>query len=49
MVVISSMHTNDKIQKVYADKGYAGAPNRSFLALNNIGDGIMRKDSKPLN
>ncbi|MGD9900794.1 MAG: IS5 family transposase [Calditrichaceae bacterium] len=46
MVVISSMHTNDKIQKVYADKGYAGAPNRSFLALNNIGDGIMRKDSK---
>jgi len=46
MVTISSMHTKDKIQKVYADKGYAGAPNRGFLALNNIGDGIMRKDSK---
>ena len=46
MVVISSMHTNDKIYKVYADKGYAGAPNRGFLALNEIEDGIMRKDSK---
>lgn len=46
MVVLSSMHTKDKIQKVYADKGYAGAPNRGFLALNNIKDGIMRKGSK---
>lgn len=46
MVVISSMHTEDKIQTVYADKGYACAPNRGFLALNNIKDGIMRKDSK---
>ena len=46
MVVISSMHTKDKIQTVYADKGYAGAPNRGFLALNGIKDGIMRKDSK---
>ncbi|MBC8180128.1 IS5 family transposase [candidate division KSB1 bacterium] len=46
MVTISSMHTKNKIQKVYADKGYAGAPNRGFLALNNIKDGIMRKDSK---
>lgn len=46
MVIISSMHTKDKIQKVYADKGYAGAPNRGFLALNKIKDGIMRKDSK---
>jgi len=44
-VVIYSMHTKDKIQTVYADKGYAGAPNREFLALNNIGDGIMRKDN----
>ena len=26
-------------------KGYAGKPNRDFLALNNIADGIMRKDS----
>jgi IS5 family transposase len=43
--VIYSMHTKDKIQTVYADKGYAGAPNREFLALNNIKDGIMRKDN----
>jgi IS5 family transposase len=43
--VIASMHTSDKIQTTYADKGYAGAPNRGFLALNNIKDGIMRKDN----
>jgi len=30
---------------VFADKGYAGKPNRDFLALNHIDDGIMRKDS----
>ena len=34
-----------RIKKVYADKGYAGEPNRDFLALNKIEDGIMRKDS----
>ena len=43
--VIHSIHTKEKIRKTYADKGYAGAPNREFLALNNIGDGIMRKDN----
>ena len=55
--------SNDKIKKVYADKGYlpsgislcepaeggippgGGKPNRDFLALNKIADGIMRKDS----
>ena len=42
--VIYSMHAN-KIKTAYADKGYAGAPNREFLALNNIKDGIMRKDN----
>ena len=42
--VIYSMHT-DKIKKVYADKGYTGAPNRRFLALNNIKDGIMLKNN----
>ena len=42
---VYSRHTNRSIQKVYADKGYAGKPNRDFLALNNIDDGIMRKDS----
>ena len=40
-----SRHTQRKIKKVYADKGYAGNPNRDFLALNQIEDGIMRKNS----
>jgi IS5 family transposase len=40
-----SRHTQQKIKKVYADKGYAGNPNRDFLALNHIEDGIMRKNS----
>jgi IS5 family transposase len=40
-----SRHTDQTIKKVYADKGYAGKPNRDFLALNKIADGIMRKDS----
>jgi IS5 family transposase len=40
-----SRHTKQRIKKVYADKGYAGKPNRDFLALNNIEDGIMRKNS----
>jgi len=30
---------------VYADKGYHGEGNRSFLSLNKFGDGIMRKDT----
>ena len=30
---------------VYADKGYHGERNRSFLSLNGFGDGIMRKDT----
>jgi len=30
---------------VYADKGYFGAPNRTFLSLNRIEDRIMRKDT----
>ena len=44
-VIISSIHTMDIVHTVYADKGYAGGPNRRFLALNKIKDGIMRKDS----
>jgi len=43
--VMFSMHTRDKIQTVYADKGYAGFPNRNFLVSNKIKDGIMRKDN----
>jgi len=40
----ASRHT-DSINKVYADKGYFGRPNRTFLHMNNIEDGIMRKDT----
>ena len=28
------------------DKGYHGEPNRTFLAMNNFKDGIMRKNEK---
>jgi IS5 family transposase len=42
---IYSRHTKQPIKKVYADKGYAGNPNREFLSLNNIEDGIMRKNT----
>jgi len=42
---VFSRHTNQSIEKVYADKGYAGKPNRDFLAENEIADGIMRKNS----
>ena len=41
-----SRHIKHKLVIVYADKGYHGEPNRSFLAMNNIKDGIMRKDEK---
>ncbi len=44
-LTIASCHTKDPIEKVYADKGYFGQPNRSFLHLNGIKDGIMRKDT----
>ena len=42
---VYSRHTQQPIKKVFADKGYAGKPNRDFLAGNKIADGIMRKDS----
>jgi len=41
--VANSYHTKEPIKKVFADKGYFGKPNREFLALNKIEDGIMRK------
>ena len=44
-LTVASCHTKDPIEKVYADKGYFGEPNRSFLHLNGIKDGIMRKDT----
>lgn len=44
-LTLASCHTEEPIKKVYADKGYYGEPNRSFLHLNEIEDGIMRKDT----
>jgi IS5 family transposase len=44
--VTASFHTGDPIGKVYADKGYYGEPNRSFLQMNGIEDGIMRRDTR---
>ena len=41
-----SRHIKHKLTVVSADKGYAGEPNRSFLAMNGLKDGIMRKDEK---
>jgi len=43
LCVAYSCHTNKPIKKVFADKGYFGKPNRDFLSLNKIEDGIMRK------
>jgi IS5 family transposase len=45
ITVPCSANIQKPIKKVYADKGYAGRPNRDFLAGNKIADGIMRKDS----
>jgi len=42
---IYSRHTKHPLVMVYADKGYAGEPNRTFLSMNNFQDGIMRKNS----
>jgi len=44
-LALASCHTEEPIKKIYADKGYFGEPNRSFLNLNGIEDGIMRKDT----
>ena len=40
-----SRHTGQHFEKVLADKGYAGKPNRDFLAESKIADGVMRKNS----
>jgi IS5 family transposase len=42
---VNSLHTRQRLKKVYTDKGYYGEPNRDFLSLNRIEDGIMRKDT----
>ena len=39
-LTVASCHTKDPIEKVYADKAYFGQPNRSFLHLNGIKDGL---------
>jgi len=44
-LALASCHTEEPIKKIYADKGYFGQPNRAFLNLNDIEDGIMRKDT----
>jgi IS5 family transposase len=44
--IAASCHTEDPIEKVYADKGYCGRPNSDFLHMNGIADGIMRKDTR---
>ena len=44
--IAASCHTEAPIGKVYADKGYYGEPNRDFLNMNGIADGIMRRDTK---
>jgi transposase, IS5 family len=46
LCVAGSCHTDNPIKKVYADKGYHGHPNREFLSMNGIEDGIMRKATK---
>ena len=46
LCVAGSCHTKESIKKVYADKGYHGHPNREFLSMNGIEDGIMRKATK---
>ena len=43
LCVAGSCHTKEPIKKVFADKGYFGKPNREFLVMNKIEDGIMRK------
>jgi len=45
LCVAYSCHTEEPIKKVFADKGYFGKTNREFLALNEIEDGIMRKET----
>jgi transposase, IS5 family len=44
-LTIASCHTKEPVDKVYADKGYFGKPNRIFLNLNEIKDGVMRKNT----
>jgi IS5 family transposase len=44
-LTLASCHTQELVKKVHVDKGYHGEPNRSFLHLNEIEDGVMCKDT----
>ena len=46
-LTLASCHTKEPIKKVYADKGYHGEPNRSFLHLNEIEDGLRLVEPTP--
>jgi IS5 family transposase len=41
---VRGMQGQQKPPKVYADKGYCSWENREFLHMNEMADGIMRKD-----
>jgi IS5 family transposase len=41
---VRGMQGKHKPPKVYADKGYCSQGNREFLHMNEMADGIMRKD-----
>ena len=43
-IAVKGIHGKKIPPKIYTDKGYASEINRSFLSLNKIADGIMRKD-----
>jgi transposase, IS5 family len=43
-VAVRGMQGQEMPPKVYADKGYCSQDNREFLHLNQMADGIMRKD-----
>jgi len=45
-IIFSATYPVTKENRSLADKGYFRRPNRTFLHLNGIKDGIMRKDSK---
>jgi len=45
-MVVNGIHTKKLPPKVYADKGYHEQTNREFLHINDIADGIMRKDER---
>lgn len=45
-VVIKSTQTGKILPVVYADKGYHGQLNPEYMHINDMKDGIMRKDER---